>query len=76
MVVELLSSLDTYIYPMLTLIVWNFYWTRRVKGKVFGDPKDKTVKGLLIDHQRLEERVQRLEQVQKLEPTDSDETSK
>lgn len=61
MVVETLSSLDTYIYAGLTLVVWNFYWTRKQKEKLFGDPKDPTTHGILKEHEELEERVDELE---------------
>ena len=57
MPVELLSALDTFIYAGLVLVVWNFYWTRKQKDKIFGDDKDDTSTGLLKDVQDLEEQL-------------------
>ena len=57
MPVELLAALDTFIYAGLVLVVWNFYWTRKQKNKIFGDDKDKTSTGLLKDVQDLEKQL-------------------
>lgn len=57
MPVELISALDTFIYAGLFLVVWNYYWTRKQKDKIFGDDKDETSAGLLKDVQDLEEQV-------------------
>ena len=64
MPVELLSALDTFIYAGLVLVVWNFYWTRKQKDKIFGDDKDDTSTGLLKDVQDLEEQLSELKQNQ------------
>ena len=57
MPVEILSALDTFIYAGLVLVVWNFYWTRKQKDKIFGDDKDETSTGLLKDVRDLEEQL-------------------
>ena len=64
MPIELLSALDTFIYAGLVLVVWNFYWTRKQKDKIFGDEKDKTAPGLLKDVEDLEEDVRKLQKEQ------------
>jgi len=61
MPVELLSALDTFIYAGLVLVVWNFYWTRKQKDKIFGDEKDKTSPGLLKEVEDLQEEVRKLQ---------------
>ena len=55
MVVETLAALDTFIYAAAVFVIWNFYWTRKQKQKLFGDPKDETAPGLLRRVQDLEE---------------------
>ena len=61
-VVDFLSRLDTYIYPIILLVVWNFVWTKKIRNKVFGDGADPTEDGLAVDVESLEERVRELEQ--------------
>ena len=55
MVMETLAALDTFIYAAVVFVIWNFYWTRKQKQKLFGDPKDETTPGLLQRVQDLEE---------------------
>lgn len=60
--IELLARLDTYIYALLVLVVWNFVWTQKMRHKVFGDGSDPTEDGLAVEVESLEERVRELEQ--------------
>lgn len=62
--VNFISTLDTYIYPIILLVVWNFITTKRVKNKVFGDGKDPSEDGLAITVDSLAERVTNLEHKQ------------
>lgn len=61
---SLISTFDTYIYPFLLLIIWNFITTKKVKNKVYGDGGDPTEKGLLVEVESLSERVTDLEHEQ------------
>lgn len=59
--VTFISTLDTYIYPILLLVIWNFITTKKVKSKVFGDGDDPSEKGLSVTVSNLEDRVTALE---------------
>lgn len=53
--IDTVSALDTFIYAGMAFIVWNFYWTRKQKEKLFGDPRDETTPGVLKRVKELEE---------------------
>lgn len=56
-----ISTLDTYIYPILLLVIWNFIMTKKLKSKVFGDGDDPSEEGLAITVSDLTDRVTDLE---------------
>lgn len=60
-VINLLSVLDTYIYPIIVLVIWNFITTKKVKNKVFGDGDDPSEEGLAVTVDDLETRVTAIE---------------
>ena len=62
MVIDIIGTLDTFIYAALFFVVWNFYWTRKQKQKLLGDPKDPTQKGALVELEDLKQRVRVLEE--------------
>ena len=60
-IISVLSTLDTYIYPIILLVIWNFLMTKKLKGKVFGDGADPSEEGLAITVDNLTSRVTALE---------------
>lgn len=55
------GDLDTYIYAFLTLVAWNFIWTKKLRNKVFGSGDDPTNDGLAQDVEDLENQVDDME---------------
>jgi len=60
-VVEAVASFDTFIYPAILIIAWNFLWTNKVRQKVFGDTRDDTSDGMAVRVEEHEKRIEKLE---------------